>query len=207
MQFIETETEGRVALGAGTLYGAINTLQKKNGLNLLNWSMGKMRFRPWASIAEKFSTSPGAHTGIEAMAYNANNVPCMANQLSERYGDTVNSEDFSWLAKDIEPSRVDAITIMGKEYAASYYGKEDLTGFKDFTYREFWRLENAYDDFKDNPKTGDVLPYGNYPMLIETGQIFVIDYAKTDGSVTRMYYRSDGYIWEGVPSTEEFNLE
>lgn len=29
MQFIEKETNGRVALGAGTLYGAINTLLKK----------------------------------------------------------------------------------------------------------------------------------------------------------------------------------
>ena len=29
MQFIENETGGRVSLGAGTLYGAINTLQKK----------------------------------------------------------------------------------------------------------------------------------------------------------------------------------
>ncbi len=29
MQFIERETDGRVLLGAGTLYGAINTLLKK----------------------------------------------------------------------------------------------------------------------------------------------------------------------------------
>lgn len=29
MQFIERETNGRVSLGAGTLYGAINTLLKK----------------------------------------------------------------------------------------------------------------------------------------------------------------------------------
>ena len=30
MQFIEHETDGRLSLGAGTLYGAINTLLKKN---------------------------------------------------------------------------------------------------------------------------------------------------------------------------------
>lgn len=29
MQFIESETNGRLSLGAGTLYGAINTLVKK----------------------------------------------------------------------------------------------------------------------------------------------------------------------------------
>ena len=35
MQFIETQTEGRVTLGAGTLYGAINTLEKKNWISLI----------------------------------------------------------------------------------------------------------------------------------------------------------------------------
>ena len=31
MQFIENETKGRLILGAGTLYGALNTLQEKAG--------------------------------------------------------------------------------------------------------------------------------------------------------------------------------
>lgn len=34
MQFIEKETNGRVVLGAGTLYGAINTLVKKKWITL-----------------------------------------------------------------------------------------------------------------------------------------------------------------------------
>lgn len=29
LQFVEAETQGRLTLGAGTLYGALNTLQKK----------------------------------------------------------------------------------------------------------------------------------------------------------------------------------
>ena len=44
-------------------------------------------------------------------------------------------------------------------------------------------------------------------MLIETGQVFVIDYTKTDGSVERKYYRSDGYVWNGLPSTEQFIID
>ena len=35
MQFIEDNTKGRLALGAGTLYGALNSLQEKAGLHLL----------------------------------------------------------------------------------------------------------------------------------------------------------------------------
>lgn len=34
MQFIENETDGRLSLGAGTLYGAINTLLKKEWIVL-----------------------------------------------------------------------------------------------------------------------------------------------------------------------------
>lgn len=35
MQFIEDNTKGRLTLGAGTLYGALNSLQEKAGLHLL----------------------------------------------------------------------------------------------------------------------------------------------------------------------------
>ena len=144
-----------------------------------------------------------AHTGLDAMDLTGV-VPCMANQLKEYYVDRVHSEDLSWIRSEMEPSGAGAMEVAGKRYVASYFGQQDLTGFKDYTYREYWRLEDAYDDFKDNPKTGDVLPYSNYPLSIETGQVFVIDYTKTDGSVTRMYYRSDGNEWNGSPATEEF---
>ncbi|MBU3810326.1 MAG: hypothetical protein H9893_01535 [Candidatus Niameybacter stercoravium] len=148
-----------------------------------------------------------AHTGLEQMDH-TNSVPCMANQLKKHYGDTIHSENLADWVKDIEPYRVDTINVAGKDYEAAYFGEQDLSGFnKDDTYREFWRLENAYEDFKNSPKTQEVLPYNNYPMLIETGQVFVIDYAKTDGSVIRKYYRSDGYIWNNMPSTQAFTVE
>lgn len=145
-----------------------------------------------------------AHIWLEA-ADATQTVACMATQLKKRYGDSIHSEDLSGLAKIIEPEKVAVIAVGEKEYKASYFGKEDLTGFRDFAYREFWRLENAYNDFRDMPEAGDSLPNNNYPMQIETGQVFVIDYAKTDGSVERLYYRSDGNLWEGRPTTEAFN--
>ena len=51
-----------------------------------------------------------------------------------------------------------------------------------------------------------MLPYDNYPMNLEAGEVFVIDYTKTDGSVVRRYYRSDGRLWEDRPVTEEFTV-
>lgn len=149
----------------------------------------------------------GAHTGIEAMDFSTQSVPSMANQLHASYGDNLHSKDLIWILKeDVKPERTDRITVAGKEYQAAYFGEENLTGLGDFVYRKFWRLENAYDDFKDRPKTGDVLPYNNYPMLVETGQVFVIEYGKTDGSILKGYYRSDGSDWNGMLSTEEFTI-
>ncbi|WP_342561387.1 hypothetical protein NST84_17140 [Paenibacillus sp. FSL R7-0345] len=148
-----------------------------------------------------------AHTVLDGIAYGTDSLPCMANQLRERYGENIFSEDLSWMTKDIEPSRVDYITLKGKEYAASYFGKQDLTGFKDYDHLEFWRLENAYEDVKTLPLVENYLPYDNYPMLIETGQVFVIDCYKTDGSVEREYYLSGGQVWNGLSSTQQFTAD
>ena len=92
-------------------------------------------------------------------------------------------------------------------FKAAYFGKQDLTGFQDYSFREFWRLEDAYEDFKSCKLTGDELPYDNYPMVIETGQVFVITYTRTDGSVMTLCYRSDGTEWQGKPSTAGFTTE
>lgn len=149
-----------------------------------------------------------AHTNLEAMDYLTHTVPCMANQLKEHYGAFIHSEDLTLIARDIEPIKVEKMQIGDKVYDASYFGKVDLSTFlAEYKYREFWRLENAYDDFKNHPTNGNVLPYNNYPMRVEEGQIFVIDYTKADDSVLRQYYRSDGNTWEGLPTTEEFEMK
>ena len=41
MQFIEEKTSGRLSLGAGTLYGALNTLQDKGWIEL--WGSSESR--------------------------------------------------------------------------------------------------------------------------------------------------------------------
>ncbi|WP_068784233.1 hypothetical protein [Paenibacillus phocaensis] len=148
-----------------------------------------------------------AHTGLDGMDYVTRSVPCMANQLQKHYGDHLYSEDLSSIAKAIEPSRVDNITLQGKAYAASYFGKEDLSGFKDYAYREFWRLEDAYEDVEDLPLLDNCLPYNNYPMRIEAGQVFMIAYTKTDGSVEKEYHLSNGLIWEGMESTQQLSIQ
>ncbi len=149
-----------------------------------------------------------AHIGIEAMDYMTNTVPCMANQLYRKYGDILYTEDLTLSVLNSEPYRIDTVKIGEKEYQASYFGKTDLSAvFPDFQYREVWRIENGYDDFKSNPTTGNVLPYPNYPMPIEVNQVFMIIYKKTDGTIKKEYHRSDGNMWQGSVVTEEFQVE
>lgn len=146
-----------------------------------------------------------SHTGFDAMDITGS-VPSMATQLKEIYGNQVHTESLLKLSKMTKAIRRDIITIQDKEYQGLYFGQEDLKGHKDYVYREFWRLMDAYDDFKDFEKTGDVLPFLNYPMVIDEGQVFRIDYTHTDGQITRKYYISEGLKWNDLPSTEEIRL-
>ena len=39
MQFVEEKTGGRLSLGAGTLYGALNSLQDKKWIGIVNFTL------------------------------------------------------------------------------------------------------------------------------------------------------------------------
>lgn len=152
-----------------------------------------------------------AHTNVKGMDVGTGTVPCMANQLKAYYGDNLHAEALFpevQFPQEKEPLAVETITVGEKEYEAEYFGKEDLSDFTDeYSYREFWRLKNAYEDFQSCPMTGDKLPFDNYPMKIEKGEVFVIDYIRKSGRVERRYYRNDGEAWSGYPTTEEFKIE
>lgn len=147
------------------------------------------------------------HTGLQDMESSAGKVPAMANQLHRIYNDQVVSEDLSTLAEDLQPLRVDVLSVAGKEYQASYFGQETMDWHEEYTSRDFWRLEQAYEDCRELPETGDVLPVDNYPMQIQTGQVFVIFYNRPDGTTVRTLYRSDGKIWDNSLLTTGFEEE
>lgn len=71
----------------------------------------------------------------------------MAKQLKESYGEKLYTTDLTQ-----EPQRIDTLEVSGKTYTAFYYGEQDISAFTDYKSRKFWRLEDAYEDFKDLPK-------------------------------------------------------
>lgn len=148
-----------------------------------------------------------AHTGLDAMDWSGQ-VPCMANQLRQTYGERLHSTDLSTQGLTGEPIRAALFTIGGKEYQAGYFGEQDLSGVLEGKYlsRQFYRLEEAYDDFKTAKLTGDILPANNYPMPIDEGQVFAICYTLADGTSRWQYYRCDGSEWNGQLTTLEFRI-
>lgn len=131
----------------------------------------------------------------------------MADRLLAQYGERLHLLDLTHMVipeLKLEPERIDTIRVGERTYEAAYFGKADISSWSGYLCREFWRLEDAYEDFRNAPKTGNVLPYDNYPTQLEAEQVYVIDYTAADGTVERHFYRSDGNIWRGMAATEEF---
>ena len=126
----------------------------------------------------------------------------MAKQLKESYGEKLYTTDLTQ-----EPQRIDTLEVSGKTYTAFYYGEQDISAFTDYKSRKFWRLEDAYEDFKDLPKMHEFLPSDNYPVRIEAGQVFAVEYLLSDGSTEWRYYRSDGTMQDGQLITMRIKME
>ncbi len=99
-----------------------------------------------------------------------------------------------------------SFTFLGKSYEAEYCGMQDLTGFKDYSCRKYWRLKDAYQDVSMY-NAFDYLPYNNYPVQVNKGDVFRIEYLKTDGSGYIEYLRADGDEYYGEATTKGFYTE
>lgn len=146
-----------------------------------------------------------AHTGLNDLNH-TNEIPNMAKQLNSLLISNIISTDLRYIAKEIDPLRIDEIIINNKSYQASYYGKQELNGFKNFNFREFWCIEDSYNDFKNNKRKKDFLPYRNFPMNVELQKIYMIKYVDLEGISTIHYYVSEGKKWKNKLTTEEINI-
>lgn len=136
-------------------------------------------------------------------------VQSLGTVLRERYGEAVQILDMShYGSPHREPYRVDTILVGNVYFEASYFGIDGhrftAGDGREIVGREFWRLENAYEYFRDSQLTGDVLPFSNFPMFVEVGQVFIMDIHMADGMVNRMFFRASGHYWNNQRSTQEF---
>ena len=142
-----------------------------------------------------------AHSDVDGNRDNPEMVPSMASQLVNDHGVDIVSQN----VYDLVLPKSDTLTIGGKEYAATYYNEEYIgLWLPDHVSRAYWHVEDAYEDFKDKPLTGNGLPDNNYPMEIQQGEVYAIRYTLSDGSIRMEYLRTDGNVWDGMMLSEEF---
>lgn len=137
-------------------------------------------------------------------------VPSMIKQIRKNYKnskDLIVTTDISYMKTEIEPLGTEEFTIKGKVYKASYFGEEDLTGFRDYKCRKYWRIENPDETLMKLRSKIDCLPYDNYIMPIKVGDVLRVEYTKLNDSKSVVYYRADGKIYEGQPCTNRILKE
>lgn len=135
-------------------------------------------------------------------------VPSMIAQIRKNYKDDnkelIQDYDISNLYQNSywePPYGIEYFTIKGKIYKASYFGEEDLTGFKNFKCRKYWRIENPDSILLNLKAKSDCLPFDNYIMSINKGDVLRIEYTKMNNSKYVIYYRADGNTFENQPCT------
>ncbi|MBQ7873724.1 MAG: hypothetical protein IJ306_00985, partial [Oscillospiraceae bacterium] len=96
----------------------------------------------------------GSHSYIDGVNTATDNTsPCMANMIHQHYGDTVTMHSTQINELIDSPIHIETISVNGNDYEASYYGSCYVaTMYEKYEYFYFWRLENAYEDFKDFSK-------------------------------------------------------
>lgn len=148
-----------------------------------------------------------AHVDLEGeMYYGTGKMDNMGKQLKAKYGDLLTTVCVYYA----EPVREDEIEVAGKTYKATYYGSKNVEkwNWNDYVSLDYWRLEDAYEDFKDcRANYGMSLYYYDFPMKVELNQIFIVDFTLRDGTVERMYMRSDGLKFEGCYAVTEIEIE
>ena len=117
------------------------------------------------------------HLLLEPLTLDGITFDTMGKQLSDIYQERIQLESLKYVLLDAmltEPLSVEEKIIGGKTYQAEYYGKDIYTNSDVIEAYEFWKLVDAYDDFKDNELTGDIFDTYTYPMLIEEHQVYLI---------------------------------
>ena len=132
-------------------------------------------------------------------------IVCMVMLLISCASTNNKKEIYNMNANEVKEGILDKVTIGGTEYNATYFGEQDM-GQWHHTYikREFWRLDDVYENFKNHSKTGSWLPFDNYPMPVEIGQVFAIRYTDKAGNTMMEYLRSDGNKVGELDITETF---
>ena len=115
---------------------------------------------------------------------------------------------YETILKSAEPIGESSVIIKEKEIKAYYYGSEDISAyFPEYEKREFWLLENVYDILSEYALNGNMLPQGDWPMLLKKDTSYMIVYFLKDGTQKTEYHICDGTEFNKELCTYEVTLQ
>lgn len=151
-----------------------------------------------------------AHIRFEDFMIGNKTIVSMGSHLSKIYKERLYTFDLSnEILKTLldEPISEDEMEVAGRLYQASYFGKIENLSSKYMDYAEYWRLENAYEDFKNSEQTDKIASFSEYPMVLEENQIYVLIVTLTDGSKMTHYTISTEEMKDGMLITRQILIE
>ena len=125
------------------------------------------------------------------------------------YATNGNSQTCEITMKREQMLRIDTLPVNGKDYTAPYYGTQDFSDpTLSYVRAEYWKLKNAYDDFKDYPRVGNsAIPDADYPMYVEPRQVYYVIFTDSAGQTfPRVMRCDDGDMRDGMRMTRELDL-
>lgn len=190
------------------VYNQIEPSRYSDDYNYREEKMAENFIREFESL--KGESVMGIYGGSHSYIYGLNFVtdgtsPSMANMIHQHYGDTVTMLSTQIIDFIDSPLHVETVSVNEKNYEASYYGGRYVaTIYEKYEYFYFWRLENAYEDFKDFSKnTNNWFNSWQFPVPVAENEVFVVDFLYKDGTLERKIFRSFSHNGD-VVATEIF---
>lgn len=141
------------------------------------------------------------HAAWDGATFNYPDVPCMANQLKNRYVDQVVCWDVFSFVK-LRKEEVQTISVSGREFGARLVKKvQGYAAGMDAVSRSCWILEESGEPFTQWKGTGEYLSMDECPAM-RLGSVIVVEIEKKDGSKEQIVYRCDGGRVDGKLAAE-----
>ncbi len=150
------------------------------------------------------------HSNLDDIKRKGKTFESMGKKLSIIYEERFYTEDLSLeILKSLldSPVSTEELQVLDMKYQASYYGKLDLTFNKNIKYIEYWKLNDAFKDFIDYKKTGNIISYNEFPMQLEINQIYLMKLTLENNTTMILYARTDEEEVDGLLVAEQIELE
>lgn len=139
-----------------------------------------------------------AHVSYDQVTMESQTYTSLAKLLSDHFDDRVVRTDLSdALLNDLLEDAIsyDEMIIGDKTYQVAYYGNNEFTGNEMILSYDYFRVIDAFEDFKDYPQSDGIIYPHSYPMKLSDQEIYLI-VAHIKDQTTMNYYTITNGVYE-----------